>query len=467
MYVFIDRHRGHRRALLFAAAYLVTAIGALSLTSGVSGIAAIWPASGVMLAGVLLLERRARRWLYVAVFFASLVANTLIGSSLWIAAGFSVANIAEGWMGRRMVLRLCRPAGNVADARNIGLACIGAAIAAVFSAIVAAVLTANLNPGFLISWSTTVFFGMVTIAPALLFLSADWGNMQRQNQYALAAIACGLIIISAITFRQDSWPLLWLPIAATGVATYRLGLTGAAISLLILAIFVCMHSSAGIPLPGRIDEGVGDTVFLQIYLVGALVSVLPVASLLDSQRLMVAELTRLNDKAFEKASEAQRIAETDVLTGVANRVKATAYLADAVARAIAEGTPLSLMMIDVDHFKSINDRFGHVVGDKALIAVAGEGQAVTDEGLFARIGGEEFLLALPGRTVEEATVVAEQIQHLIRARDWTELGLDDLTLSIGVAQHSGTQDVSDLLAAADYHLYVAKRQGRDCVRAAA
>ena len=467
MYVLIDTHRGARSVLMFAAAYLAVAIVSLALTKGVSGIAAIWPASGVMLAAVLLLRRPERGWLYLAVFVASVFANKVIGGTLWSAVAFSCANIAEAWLARLLILRFCEPAGNLANPRNILLASIAAAIAALFSAAIASALTLAFGPEFILSWATTVFFGMMTIAPALLFLSADWERVKAENRMVMIVVVSGLVAISALTFWQNHLPLLWLPLAATGYATYRLGLTGAALSLLILALFAATHSAAGFALPGQIPADLGDTTFLQIYLIGVLVSILPLASLLETKNLMLEKLTEARNEALGRAMESQRIAETDGLTGVANRTKAMSVLNAAVAHSLAEGAALSILMVDIDHFKAINDRFGHAIGDQALVMVAREGQASSADGLFARIGGEEFLLILPGSDIARAKQIAETIQQRIRAIDWSFLGLDALTLSIGVTQHAGHQDASDLLATADYHLYAAKRHGRDCVRAAA
>lgn len=468
MHPFINAHRGLRAAAIFIICYLVAAIAALSLTKGVSGIAAIWPASGVMLAGTMLLERKARRILFAGCFLASILANGAIGSPWLTAVAYGIANVAEAWIARFLILRFCRATPNIADPYNIFMAGTCAVLAALCSATVAAVLTGNYLPGFVGSWATTVFFGMVTVAPALLFISADWDRVKQHGMLHLIPVMACVVAISCLTFWQTTWPLLWLPVAVAAFATHRLGLTGAALSMLVLALNVAVHSSLGRSLPGQIPQHIGDATFLQIYLVGVLVSILPLAALLENQKSMLGQLAEAKQAADVKAAEAERIAATDSLTGVANRTRAMACLTHELARCAEEGKDFSLLMIDVDHFKSINDRFGHAAGDRALIRIAREGEAVAGErGLFARIGGEEFLLLMPGASVRDATSIAEEIQRRVRAIDWSDSQLDGLTLSIGVAQHEGKQSLSELLSAADERLYRAKSLGRDCVQAAA
>ncbi|GAU83567.1 diguanylate cyclase [Bosea sp. BIWAKO-01] len=167
-------------------------------------------------------------------------------------------------------------------------------------------------------------------------------------------------------------------------------------------------------------------------------------------------------EALRRANAAlAELAETDGLTGLANRRRFVAGLAEAVALP----QPLSLMMIDVDHFKTINDRFGHLVGDACLRAIAEvvAGQVRPASALVARIGGEEFGIVLGGMRLETAHDMAIAIRRSLALMPWHTLHADlsGVTVSIGLCGGEGPLDGTNLHARADEALYVAKRNGRD------
>jgi diguanylate cyclase (GGDEF)-like protein len=157
--------------------------------------------------------------------------------------------------------------------------------------------------------------------------------------------------------------------------------------------------------------------------------------------------------------EVQRMAETDPLTGLANRRVFQTALDREVARAERTGTQVSLLMLDADHFKAYNDRFGHRAGDELLRSLA---RALAEHSrafdIVARYGGEEFAVILPECPVREAENVAERLRSIASGID----GLAPVTMSGGVATlpvHA--QDATALVEAADVALYEAKRAGRD------
>lgn len=170
----------------------------------------------------------------------------------------------------------------------------------------------------------------------------------------------------------------------------------------------------------------------------------------------------------EKNVELRRLTNSDGLTGLANRRYFNEYIAQEWSAARQHRTPVSLLMIDVDHFKSYNDRRGHLAGDGALQQVAsaiGAVQADAGLGLAARFGGEEFALVLPGLQAEEAHAIAERLRAEVGA-----LGIEhptpsgpDLTISIGIAAMTPTHDGSPvaLIETADARLYQAKCDGRN------
>jgi diguanylate cyclase (GGDEF)-like protein len=130
-------------------------------------------------------------------------------------------------------------------------------------------------------------------------------------------------------------------------------------------------------------------------------------------------------------------------------------------------TPTSILIMDIDHFKSINDRHGHLIGDETLRAItANLREAVAEPGLFGRLGGEEFAAVLPATDLEQAITIAERLRERVMRIDLSRwLGDRRITVSIGVATSVPTRDsISVMLRRADAALYAAKDAGRNCVR---
>lgn len=163
---------------------------------------------------------------------------------------------------------------------------------------------------------------------------------------------------------------------------------------------------------------------------------------------------------------ARRDAAHDALTGLANRRAALDRLASEVARARRLHQPLSLMMLDLDHFKVVNDTWGHSLGDLVLIEAARIlREELRGEDLGVRYGGEEFLAILPGTDSSAAQHVAERIRRRTAAASIPadEGGPIRVTISIGVAALTPNDSVDTLIARADAALYQAKDQGRNQV----
>jgi diguanylate cyclase (GGDEF)-like protein len=160
-------------------------------------------------------------------------------------------------------------------------------------------------------------------------------------------------------------------------------------------------------------------------------------------------------------------ASMDPLTGLLNRRGFSEACARVIEREANAGRPVSVMIFDIDHFKSINDRFGHPAGDEILklfSVVIGASLRLSD--LSGRIGGEEFAALLPC-PLEEGVIVAERVREAFESSGITcEEGAVDTTVSIGVAGGPAGTELEVLLAAADTALYQAKRTGRNRVEAA-
>lgn len=159
----------------------------------------------------------------------------------------------------------------------------------------------------------------------------------------------------------------------------------------------------------------------------------------------------------------------DGLTGVANKRHLLEALERELARAKRYGRDLSLLMFDIDHFKKINDSFGHLAGDQILkdLAQLVKGRTRAEE-TVARYGGEEFAVLVPETGLDGSIVLAEELRRLVEEHPFSfEDEVIPLTISIGVASLAGKQlDIHEYIKLADERLYMAKRAGRNRVRGA-
>ncbi len=155
-----------------------------------------------------------------------------------------------------------------------------------------------------------------------------------------------------------------------------------------------------------------------------------------------------------------RQATSDPLTGIYNRSKLNLLLSHEAEESYRYGYTFSLLFLDLDHFKNINDRYGHLEGDHVLIEmtrVIREALRLSD--LFGRWGGEEFIIVLPKTKVEDAYLIAEKLRHRIQDHNF---GLQQsVTLSIGIVEYSPQIGMDQMIELADQAMYQAKHQGRN------
>lgn len=171
------------------------------------------------------------------------------------------------------------------------------------------------------------------------------------------------------------------------------------------------------------------------------------------------------DRLRAEAVEARRLAHVDPVTGLWNRHYLDAELGAAIAKAQTELSPLTLLMIDIDGFKPINDHHGHATGDRVLQAIGARLNAnVRSLDTVARFGGDEMVVIMPDVSLEAARSIAERLRAMIADTAITvPMGI---TVSIGLAEMIDGDDALTLLARADDALYAAKLAGRNRVEAA-
>nr|WP_198044749.1 GGDEF domain-containing protein [Lysinibacillus timonensis] len=166
-------------------------------------------------------------------------------------------------------------------------------------------------------------------------------------------------------------------------------------------------------------------------------------------------------KAFVERDILYKIAYTDTLTGIANRLQFNKWLENQMKKAEQQNTTFSIIFLDIDHFKKINDTFGHKVGDLVLIELAElVKENLSESDFFARWGGEEFII-LTTRAGEEAFGMAEQIREKIELHQFTTVV--HVTASFGVTLFRIGETMDSVLIRADKGLYLAKQKGRNQV----
>jgi diguanylate cyclase len=180
------------------------------------------------------------------------------------------------------------------------------------------------------------------------------------------------------------------------------------------------------------------------------------------------EKSRELDTIRDSLNKSEERAKTDTLTGLPNRRALDEFFRTAQLAAMEKDEPLSVLLIDIDHFKNFNDTFGHAVGDQVLRLVAKAlRDRVRDVDLPARYGGEELIAVLPGADLAACQRTAERIRYSIAectiTRRSTGETLPGVTVSIGVGQFQPGESMADLIERCDRALYLAKHSGRNRV----
>jgi len=180
-------------------------------------------------------------------------------------------------------------------------------------------------------------------------------------------------------------------------------------------------------------------------------------------------LSKLEISNLQQSLEAIRAESlTDPLTGLGNRKYFDRMIETEVQNALANDQPLSLMMFDIDHFKSFNDSYGHLTGDQVLRLVGMSlKQTIKGQDITARYGGEEFAVVLPNTALRQALTVADHIRRAVMAKELKKKSTGEIlgrvTISVGVSMLRAGDDTDSLIERADACLYAAKRAGRNRV----
>ncbi|MGB9521496.1 MAG: GGDEF domain-containing protein, partial [Anaerolineales bacterium] len=178
------------------------------------------------------------------------------------------------------------------------------------------------------------------------------------------------------------------------------------------------------------------------------------------QYVDISELKRLQQKL-------ETLALTDELTNILNRRGLLEFGKRELAQARRYHLPLSILLFDLDHFKEINDQYGHTVGDSLLHDLIQRiSKEIRDSDLFARYGGEEFVILLPDTASHQALILADRIRQKVAQEPFSISGQQiQITISIGIVDYNGEDDLMRLLEKADQAMYLAKQNGRNRIEA--
>lgn len=482
-------------ALIAGLGYMFGAWVGTTYTITDTGIAVLWPANAVLLSAFLLLPRS--HWLLLAVvaFCAELIVSTAT-FPLWAAAGFGMVNTSESALAAFLILRWSGVPFAFDRINNAGRfllfgPLLASAVAAVPGALIYVALLQDGN-AYLSHWQLWWFgdaLGLLLFTPLLIGLIRFLQNgIPTVNWLRLAEflLLCGILILVGPLFLQQAdgsyfefylTPVLMLPFGVWAAA--RMGVPGAVVVVALIAALAVNSLVAGN------SAYAASNPQYAVWLTQELLAIVTVVSV--GLAVLLAEIRQQNttlEKRIEERTESllaantalnaandrlQQLASLDFLTGITNRRYFYENAERVLQRCRQEKSTASVIMFDLDHFKHINDQYGHETGDAVLRSITTPVvNTLRPLDLFSRTGGEEFLVLLPSVQLEEATIIAERIRQSLASASITVAATRiSVTASVGVAQWDGTESLQRLITRVDVAMYEAKNGGKNCVKVAA
>ena len=465
----------------------------LYFTTMSEGLSIVWFPNGFLLAVFLLRPIREWIWIVLAIIPAEIIADIPMLTSLQTLQ-FILINLGETLFSAYLLRRLCP---NDDSFNNIRFTLLFIVIALAINPSVSAFFTTLIyntqiesQTNFIAFWRISFFgdsLGILFLTP-LIILWAEYPKKFLFTQHLFESILTDtLAILLAIALFSIEFTPSVLPttpmifILMTLWIVYRNGLrSGMDIGMIIsmIAIYYTIRHQG----PFAIFDSVQNTLYIQEFIAALMTSTLffgaflrqmneTNALLLQSNAALESLAQNLENEVLNKTAELQKandllmeLATTDPLTHIYNR----RYLEENVVREIAQSirheSPLSLIIFDIDFFKSINDTYGHQNGDNVLIYISQSVKTrIRKDDIFARIGGEEFVILMPNTSVEHAVVLAASIKESIALLVIpTKNESISCTVSMGVSEFSTQFDgFSEFLNDADMKLYRAKESGRN------
>ena len=317
---------------------------------------------------------------------------------------------------------------------------------------------------------------ILTAISGLLFFTL---NIQREN-YPLAFAELGMACYSVFIFwaigntkHLERWILAFiLPFCITMMFALTSPRATTTVFAWVLLIPILSHLLMGRGLGllvSAVFMGTAAVIFFFKYHdAPEMMQPLPIANM-GLMSLTILAFSHIYEITREQSeSRLLKMAQTDALTGLANRARLSDVFEQERKRSLRNGTPLSMLVLDLDHFKQVNDQYGHDMGDRVLQAVSDLlKQSMREQDFIGRWGGEEFLAILPDTNFNHAGESAERIRKSVEELELYSDGIRVcVTLSIGITQYRADELLSDAIARADVALYESKSAGRNRVEVA-
>ena len=288
--------------------------------------------------------------------------------------------------------------------------------------------------------------------------------LRGRTQSEATLIMAAVVLVSVGVFAPQAPPVQFLVMPTVLLASYRLGPFGAAMSTTIVAVLGSVGTAAAAQAVASSPYDVTLKVFnFQLNLAVLFLTALPIGSAMAQRSQLEHDLVDEKDRADRYASDMAVLVNIDDLTGLSTRRHLLEELDRLAAAARRAEQPLTLAMIDIDHFKPINDQFGHAVGDAVLMAIgAACRSAVRADDVIGRLGGEEFAMLMPLTDQHSAFRIVDRLRESVSeiAIPVSDGRTVSVTISVGVATFVG-QQIDRLLLDADRALYMAKETGRN------
>ena len=279
-------------------------------------------------------------------------------------------------------------------------------------------------------------------------------NNARYGAYGVSTIAAYACLYLVWSGGSDATGPLWCyPLVV--IIMFLMGLRPGTVMASVVTLLICLM----LFIPDFPLETADYSLSFKIRFVASFIALTIMAMIYENLR------SKSYAGYLEISAKLHAASRTDALTGIANRRAMQHSLEAEFSRVTRHGGEFSILMVDVDYFKLVNDRYGHAVGDQVLIEIADVFSVVLrKQDSPARWGGEEFLVLLPETSASQAIQVAEKLRASVENIDTTKLGMQDqITVSVGVQCISSATGIDDLIEKADQLLYQAKRLGRNRV----
>jgi len=449
----------------------------IALSRQSQGVATLWFTNGMLFAIVILRPREVWLRYFLIGFLADTLADVLWGDPLHLSIGVALANSIEvisstllltHWFGSPFNLSKRRPLVAFLGVAVIGATAIASALGASWT-----LLFVPAGPWWQLfrTWYLGDILGMAIIAPLVYILQRPGffailhpSQLGRTLLYLTVPTIATLLVF---THNQD--PLIFFVFPALLLVVFRLGFPGAVLTIFIMAVISIRLTVTGYG-PLMLITGapmLHRIVVVQVFLAVALFTAFPVAALLEEREALKLSLQKSETRY-------RSLASIDSLTGLANRRAFDEQFETAWQHALRKAHPLSLLLIDVDRFKSYNDIYGHLGGDDCLRLIARKiaDALIPHAATATRFGGEEFAIILPSTPVETAIAIAEDVRRAVESLRVSHPGgawEGIQTISVGVATAIPRPDepALSLLQTCDRALYAAKDHGRNRVETAA